>query len=119
MGTWSGLLPIAERTGLIVPLGRWVMRTSFRQLAIWIARHGDDAPAVLNVNVSARDLRDPGFATAVAALLDEFELSGDRITLEVTETTALEPVSPSPTCAGCASWGSRSPSTTSARAIPR
>ena len=84
-------IPIAERTGLIVPLGRWVMRTSFRQLAIWIARHGDDAPAVLNVNISARDLRDPGFAAAVAALLDEFELSGDRITFEVTETTALEP----------------------------
>jgi diguanylate cyclase (GGDEF)-like protein len=84
-------IPIAERTGLIVPLGRWVMRTAFRQMAVWIARHGDDAPAVLNVNISARDLREPDFAPAVARMLEEFELAGDRIMLEVTETMVLEP----------------------------
>jgi diguanylate cyclase (GGDEF)-like protein len=84
-------IPVAERTGLIVPLGRWVMRTALRQLAIWIARHGDDAPGVLNINVSARDLREPGFADGVAVLLAEFDLNADRITLEVTETMALEP----------------------------
>jgi EAL domain-containing protein (putative c-di-GMP-specific phosphodiesterase class I) len=67
------------------------MRAAFRQMAVWIARHGDDAPAVLNVNISARDLREPGFAPAVERMLAEFELAGDRITLEVTETTALEP----------------------------
>jgi diguanylate cyclase (GGDEF)-like protein len=87
----DAFIPIAERTGLIVPLGRWVMHTAFRQLAIWIARHGDHAPSMLNINVSARDLREPGFAPAVARLLAEFELAGDRITLEVTETMALEP----------------------------
>jgi diguanylate cyclase (GGDEF)-like protein len=87
----DAFIPIAERTGLIVPLGRWVMRTAFRQLAIWIARHGDAAPSVLNVNVSARDLREPGFAPAVQALLEEFDVPGDRITLEVTETMVLEP----------------------------
>jgi diguanylate cyclase (GGDEF)-like protein len=83
-------IPVAERTGLIVPLGRWVIRAAFRQFAIWIARHGDDAPAVLNINISARDLREPGFAAVVGALLAEFELAGERITLEVTETMALE-----------------------------
>jgi EAL domain-containing protein (putative c-di-GMP-specific phosphodiesterase class I) len=87
-------IPVAERTGLIVPLGRWVMRNALRQLAIWIARHGDDAPAVLNINVSARDLREPGFADEVAALLAEYELGAERITLEITETMALEPGRP-------------------------
>jgi diguanylate cyclase (GGDEF)-like protein len=87
----DAFIPIAERTGLVVPLGRWVMRTAFRQLSIWIARHGDDAPAMLNVNISARDLREPGFADAVGALLAEFDLAGERITLEVTETMVLEP----------------------------
>jgi diguanylate cyclase (GGDEF)-like protein len=84
-------IPVAERTGLIVPLGRWVMRNALRQLAVWIARHGDQAPAVLNINVSARDLRESGFADEVAGLLDEYDLSADRITLEVTETMAIEP----------------------------
>ncbi|MEU7903976.1 EAL domain-containing protein [Actinoplanes sp. NPDC049118] len=84
-------IPVAERTGLIVPLGRWVMRTAFAQLASWIEEHGDAAPGVLNVNVSARDLREAGFADGVAELLDEFGLAADRIVLEITETMALEP----------------------------
>jgi EAL domain-containing protein (putative c-di-GMP-specific phosphodiesterase class I) len=84
-------IPVAERTGLIVPLGRWVMRTAFRQLALWIVEHGDEAPGVLNVNVSARDLREPGFAADVGILLDEHGIAADRVTLEITETMALEP----------------------------
>jgi len=87
----DAFIPVAERTGLIVPLGRWVMRTAFAQLAEWIAEHGDPAPGVLNVNVSARDLREPGFADGVAALLNEHGLAADRIVLEITETMALEP----------------------------
>jgi diguanylate cyclase (GGDEF)-like protein len=86
----DSFIPIAERTGLIVPLGRWVMRTAFEQLASWIAEHGDAAPGVLNVNVSARDLREPDFAEGVAALLAEFGLAADRIVLEITETMAVE-----------------------------
>ncbi|MFI5935078.1 putative bifunctional diguanylate cyclase/phosphodiesterase [Actinoplanes sp. NPDC051494] len=84
-------IPVAERTGLIVPLGRWVMRTAFAQLAAWIAEHGEAAPQTLNVNVSARDLREPGFADAVAELLTHHGLAADRIVLEITETMAVEP----------------------------
>ncbi|AGZ38847.1 putative bifunctional diguanylate cyclase/phosphodiesterase [Actinoplanes friuliensis] len=87
----DSFIPVAERTGLIVPLGRWVIRTAFAQLAAWIAEHGEAAPGVLNVNVSARDLREPGFADGVAALLTEHHLTADRIVLEITETMALEP----------------------------
>ena len=83
-------IPVAERTGLIVPLGRWVMRTAFRQLAQWIADHGDAAPGILNINVSARDLRESGFAADVGALLAEYRLAADRITLEITESMAVE-----------------------------
>ncbi len=87
----DAFIPVAERTGLIVPLGRWVMRTAFRQLAEWITECGDAAPGVLNVNVSARDLREPGFAGGVRALADEYGIPTDRVVLEITETMALEP----------------------------
>ena len=87
----DAFIPLAERTGLVVPLGRWVMRTAFRQLADWIAEFPDAAPGVLNVNVSARDLREPGFAGGVKALADEYGLPADRVVLEITETMALEP----------------------------
>jgi diguanylate cyclase (GGDEF)-like protein len=83
-------IPVAERTGLIVPLGRWVLREACRQLAAWIAEHGDAAPALLNVNISARDLREPTFAADVATVLDEFGVAADRLVLEVTETMVVE-----------------------------
>jgi EAL domain-containing protein (putative c-di-GMP-specific phosphodiesterase class I) len=83
-------IPAAERTGLIVPLGRWVFREACRQVAAWTAEHGDDAPAVLNVNVSARELREPGFAEEVAAALAHFGVTADRIAIEITETTIFE-----------------------------
>jgi EAL domain-containing protein (putative c-di-GMP-specific phosphodiesterase class I) len=84
-------LPSAERTGLIVPLTRWVLRTALGQLASWDASHGPAAPPALNVNVSPRDLREPDFAAAVAAMLAEHEIAPARITLEITESIAAEP----------------------------
>ncbi|GAB1689122.1 bifunctional diguanylate cyclase/phosphodiesterase [Krasilnikovia sp. M28-CT-15] len=87
----DAFIPVAERTGLVVLLGRWVMKTAFRQFHDWIKEHGDAAPQVMNVNVSARDLREAGFAEFVGGLLKEYALPAHRITLEITETMALEP----------------------------
>jgi diguanylate cyclase (GGDEF)-like protein len=83
-------IPVAERTGLIVALGRWVFREACRQMAAWTDEYGDDAPAMLNVNVSARELREPGYAQEVAAALTEFAVEPDRIAIEITETTIFE-----------------------------
>ncbi|GAA0812905.1 putative bifunctional diguanylate cyclase/phosphodiesterase [Spirilliplanes yamanashiensis] len=83
-------IPVAERNGLIVPLGRWILRTACRQVAAWTSELGDSAPAVVNVNVSARELREPGFADDVAAILADTGVPGHRLAVEVTETTALE-----------------------------
>lgn len=83
-------IPVAERNGLIVPLGRWIMRTACRQIAAWSAEHATGAPRILNVNVSARELKEPGFADDVAAILADTGVAGHRLAVEVTETTALE-----------------------------
>jgi diguanylate cyclase (GGDEF)-like protein len=83
-------IPVAERTGLIVPLGRWVFREACRQVAAWSDEYGDAAPAVLNVNVSARELREPGFAGEVAAALGDSGVAPNRLAIEVTETTIFE-----------------------------
>ncbi|WP_097328836.1 putative bifunctional diguanylate cyclase/phosphodiesterase, partial [Paractinoplanes atraurantiacus] len=80
----DAFIPVAERTGLIVPLGRWVLRRAVRDLAGW---HPE---IVLNVNISARDLREPGFAFFVGALLDAYEIEGSRIALEVTESMPID-----------------------------
>jgi len=103
----QSFIPLAERTGLIVPLSKWVLRAAVQQLSAWTEAHGEDAPAVLNVNVSPRDLREPGFAASVAAVLDEYGVQPHRITLEVTESTPVDPRESSTTLTALRSLGVR------------
>jgi diguanylate cyclase (GGDEF)-like protein len=81
----AGFIPAAERTGLIVPLGDWVLREACRQLAEWPA-----GSLGLNVNITAHQLADPGFVGRVAATLSETGIRPTRLTLEITESTAVE-----------------------------
>ena len=77
----------AEQTGLIVPMGRWVLREATRQAAVWAA--GPDDPIGISVNASARQLRDPGFPGEVASALRDSGLPARLLTLEITESTAV------------------------------
>jgi diguanylate cyclase (GGDEF)-like protein len=79
----------AERTGLIVQLGHWALREACRQKAVWGRTHGDDAPATVGVNVSGRQLAEPGFADQVFDAVNEAGLHPHDLVLEVTETEAL------------------------------
>ncbi len=83
-------IPIAERTGLIVPLGSWILCTALSQLADWDAEFGEAAPRELGVNVSARQLREPGFAAEVRNALSDFGVRPDRLVVEVTETAVFD-----------------------------
>jgi diguanylate cyclase (GGDEF)-like protein/PAS domain S-box-containing protein len=83
-------IPIAEETGLIVPLGRWVIGEACRQLNAWTAEGRLSSPRLerltMWVNLSARQLQEPEFVQTVA---DELESSGvppERLTLEITES---------------------------------
>ncbi|GAA3285265.1 bifunctional diguanylate cyclase/phosphodiesterase [Dactylosporangium vinaceum] len=82
-------IPAAERTGLIVPLGRFVLRETCRQAARWLAEFGPDALAEVGPNVSARQLHDPDFVADVAAALADSGLPCERLVLEVTESAVL------------------------------
>jgi diguanylate cyclase (GGDEF)-like protein len=82
-------IPAAERTGLIVPLGRWALREACRQKAFWDKAHGAASPATIGVNVSGRQLQEPGFADDVADAVHEAGLRPDDLVLEVTETAVL------------------------------
>jgi diguanylate cyclase (GGDEF)-like protein len=103
----AGFIPVAERTGLIVPLGRWVLREACRQAAQWTVDYGPAAPSRLNVNVSAAQLYEPGFATEVAAALADSGLPPHRLTLEITETMAATLVGSVPHLAALRGLGVR------------
>ncbi len=81
-------IPVAEETGLIVPLGRWVLGEACRQAASW-ARLGPHACVALSVNVSGRQLEEPGYVDDVAAALAESGLAPARLVLEITETVMM------------------------------
>ncbi|GIF10123.1 putative bifunctional diguanylate cyclase/phosphodiesterase [Actinoplanes teichomyceticus] len=83
-------IPVAERTGLIVALGGWALHEACRQFAAWWQEHGAAAPAELNVNVSPRQLSDAGFVDQVAAALADTGVPAHRLTLEITESAAVD-----------------------------
>lgn len=82
-------IPLAERTGLIIPLGRWILREACGQAARW-ADDPRTARLTVSVNVSARQLRDPGFPGDLKAALAETGLDPMRLTVEVTETAVFD-----------------------------
>jgi EAL domain-containing protein (putative c-di-GMP-specific phosphodiesterase class I) len=91
-----GLLPplafieLAEETGAIVEIGAWVLETAASQLQMWRRRYG--LPALwLSVNVSVRQLDDPGFSALVADVLQRTGLDPASLVLEVTESVLADP----------------------------
>jgi len=83
-------LPVAEETGLIVPLGRWVMREACRQMSEWQRNHPQLPPLTISVNASSRELADPDLVPNVARILRETGLDPKSLRIEVTESSIVE-----------------------------
>jgi diguanylate cyclase (GGDEF)-like protein/PAS domain S-box-containing protein len=83
----DSFIPLAEETGLIVPLGTWVFREACRQLGEW-----SDARERLGltVNLSARQLSEKGLVEELAGTVDRAGLTGRRLTLEITESAIMQ-----------------------------
>jgi diguanylate cyclase (GGDEF)-like protein len=81
-------IPIAEESGLITAVGSWVLRQACTQGRRWWERHR----VAISVNVSRRELDEPGFANAVLATLAETGLPGRALILEVTESSLVASV---------------------------
>ena len=82
-------IPVAEDTGLIVPLGHWVVEAACAQ-ARELVRAGHDLHVA--VNVAARQFREPGFVERVAAVLRETGLRPEQLELEITERTVMDDI---------------------------
>jgi predicted signal transduction protein with EAL and GGDEF domain len=82
-------IPLAEETGLIVQLGRWVLEQACTQARSWDRRPGMPRDMGMNVNVSARQLDEPAFVDEVAQILRRSRLPASRLTLEFTEGLLL------------------------------
>ncbi|HET8630943.1 MAG TPA: EAL domain-containing protein, partial [Thermomicrobiales bacterium] len=85
----GAFIPVAEETGLIVPLGWWVLEAACRQARAWQGAY-PDAPLTMSVNLSARQLTQPDLVERVARALAASGLPGARLRLELTESAIME-----------------------------
>ncbi|WP_432824645.1 putative bifunctional diguanylate cyclase/phosphodiesterase [Dactylosporangium sp. CA-092794] len=86
----SVFIPVAERTGLIAPLGEWVLRSACAQAVRLRAAGPGGRPVTVSVNVSARQLRDPDFPATVGRIIAESGADVAWLTIEVTETAVFD-----------------------------
>lgn len=85
-------IPLAEETGLIVPIGRWVLEVACRQGREWQELCTSYPPPIIGVNLSLRQLQHSGLAEDVAQILRETGLNPGNLALEITESVAMHDV---------------------------
>jgi EAL domain-containing protein (putative c-di-GMP-specific phosphodiesterase class I) len=82
-------IPIAEQTGLIVAIGRWVIDRACQDLEIWRREMGERAPRSLAVNISGRQIPDPDLFSDIQSALTRANLPASALVLELTESVLL------------------------------
>jgi len=85
-------IPIAEETGLIIPLGEWIMEEACRQLKQWHKRSCHALPLTVSVNISAKQLYQGNLITVVKRTLQRTELPANALKLEITESVFMEDI---------------------------
>jgi diguanylate cyclase (GGDEF)-like protein/PAS domain S-box-containing protein len=86
----NDFIPVAEETGLIIPIGGWVMREACHQAKEWQERYPGEPPLGVCVNLSASQVRHPGLLQEVRSALRESGLEPGSLVLEITEGTLLK-----------------------------
>ena len=85
-------IPMAEETGLIVPIGEWVLREAAQQMSVWQTKFSIQAPLKISVNLSVRQLKEPDFLDKIDSILAQTGLAGQSLQLELTESMLMDNV---------------------------
>ncbi|PSF36017.1 response regulator receiver protein [Aphanothece hegewaldii CCALA 016] len=85
----SSFIPIAEETGLIIPIGQWILYESCRQLSVWQKRYPQAASLKISVNLSSRQLQQIDLVEQIDLILKKTGLKGENLKLEITESILM------------------------------
>ena len=83
-------ISVAEETGLIIPMGHWVLKEACRQLSCWQGRFAPDPPWSMSVNLSARQFTEPDLVKTIKTVLTDTGLDPHNLKLEITESMVME-----------------------------
>ena len=83
-------IPLAEETGLIIPLGKWVLSEACRQLSVWQEQFSHRKPLSISVNLSGIQLWNPDVLQSIDEILHSLSLSGSHLKLEITESILMD-----------------------------
>jgi diguanylate cyclase (GGDEF)-like protein/PAS domain S-box-containing protein len=86
----SDFVPLAEQTGLAIPLGRFVLQTAIEQLAAWRRNRNGNIDFDMHINVSAAELLDPDFERVLLQFIEHHGLAPEDLTIEITESVVLD-----------------------------
>jgi diguanylate cyclase (GGDEF)-like protein len=86
----SAFIPVAEETGLILPLGLWVLRAACRQLHDWHSRSPELASLIMSVNLSSKQLAQPDLVEQIDQILRDTSIAPPYLKLEITESVIME-----------------------------
>ena len=83
-------IPVAEETGAIVPLGKWLLHTACKQLRYWQAKYPEHPQIKISVNLSGKQFREPGLIEDIDLILQDTGLEGKYLKLEITESILID-----------------------------
>ncbi len=86
----SEFIPVAEETGLIIPLGEWILREACKQLSLWQDQFPDYSSLSISVNLSGIQLNQPQLIDQIDQICTTLELSGASLKLEITESVLVD-----------------------------
>ncbi|MEH2002295.1 MAG: EAL domain-containing protein [Nostoc sp.] len=85
----GSFIPLAEETGLIIPIGYWVLREACRQMHAWQIQFPADPPLTISVNLSTKQFSDPALIEKINQIVQETDLEGSNLKLEITESVLM------------------------------
>ena len=86
----EAFISLTEETGLIIPIGQWVLTEACRQARFWQEQCPSDPPLTISVNLSARQLQDPNLVALVSRVLADSGLDPRSLKLEITESVVMQ-----------------------------
>src|SRR5690606_19130945 len=88
----SDFIPLAEETGMILPIGKWVLRQACSQARQWQREFPGNEAMKISINISAKQLEQPELAEEISQVLRETDLQANRLELEITESVVMKNV---------------------------